>query len=178
MKCAEIDNCKAKTSPCSVNGVCTKTGPATHKCECKPGYKGDGLTCRYDTAEIDHHDKNARDSMDRIEKVLPKAQRAVFDGHDRIQDAQVGEIHDALSRTRDNVDKLAATAARTGETIKNIAKAMKAVHDNTIEKHVIHDGPVPHASGVTDPATALPKIGDIADKRPKDAGVSRIAARN
>jgi len=178
MKCEEVDNCKAKKSPCSINAVCTKTGPATHKCECKPGYKGDGLMCRYDTTEIDHHDNNQRNSFDRIEKVLPKAQRAIFDGHDRIQDAQVGEIHNALSRTSDNVDKLAATAARTGETIKNIAKAMNAVRDNTVEEHIIHTGPVPHASGVTDPATALPKIGDIADKRPKDAGVSRIAARN
>jgi len=132
------------------------------------------VTCRYDTAEIDLHDNNMRDSFDRIEKAVPKVNRAVFDSHDRIQDVAVGSIHDAITRTAKNVDTVAVTSARTASTLQNIEKAMKAVRENTIEPHVIHSGPAPLQTGVTDPISLLPKIGDIADRR--DAGLSRIAA--
>jgi hypothetical protein len=84
-KCEEVDNCKASPFPCSTNAVCIKTGPAKHKCECKPGYKGDGLTCRYDTTEIDLHDNKMRDSLGRVDELMPKVNRVMFDGHDRIQ---------------------------------------------------------------------------------------------
>jgi len=180
LKCAEVNNCKAKPFPCSANADCTKTGPGTHKCECKPGYKGDGLVCRYDTSEIDHHDHAQRDSFDRIDTLVPKVNRVVFNAHDAIQDSRVTDMHDSLARVKDSVNTLTANSKRTANTLDNIAKAMKAVHDNTVEEHVIHRGPSPLKTGVTDPATALPKIGDVADQRnvkaPSDAGVTRIAA--
>jgi uncharacterized protein YukE len=175
MKCAEVDNCKLKPFPCSQNANCQKTGAGTHKCVCKPGYKGDGLTCRYDTTEIDHHDTNMRDTMGRIDDLVPKVNRVIFDGHDRIQNDAVGTMHDSLSRVDKHVEQLANNAARTGASLKSIAKAMKAVHDNTIEQHVIHDGPAPLGNpGTTDPASALKKVGDIADQR--DRGVGRMPA--
>lgn len=179
LKCAEVDNCKKKPSVCSVNAVCQKTGPGTHKCECKPGYKGDGNNCHYDTTEIDHHDNMQRNAFDRVDTLLPKVNRVVFDGHDNMQDQAVRDLTGSLDRTAKHVDALATNAARTDATLKNIARAMKAVRDNTVEEHVIHKGPAPLPTGVTDKKTALPKIGDIADRRTvhgADAGVTRIAA--
>jgi hypothetical protein len=88
-------------------------------------------------------------------------------------------MHDALSRVDKHVEKLTTVAQRTTDTMTDIAKAMKAVHDNTVEEHIVHTGPAPMKTGVTDAKTALPKIGDVADKRPvQDGGVTRVAAAN
>jgi hypothetical protein len=114
----------------------------------------------------------------KVEGLLPKAQRNVFDGHDKIQDNQIGEMHDSLSRVDKHVDRLTNTAAQTTDSLTKIAKAMKAIHDNTVDLHTIHAGPIPSETGRIDAETALPTIGDLADKRPpvssKQAGVQRI----
>ncbi|MBT9555020.1 MAG: hypothetical protein IV100_03275 [Myxococcales bacterium] len=46
--CVEFDNCVTGQNDCALaadGGVCTKTGPGTHVCKCKPGFVGDGKTC-------------------------------------------------------------------------------------------------------------------------------------
>jgi len=139
------------------------------------------MNCHYDTTEIDVHDNTMRDQLGRIDdSLLPKAQRVIFNGHDSIQDANINTMHDSLSRVDAHVAQLQNNAERTATSLHHIAKAMKAVHDNTIEKHVIHDGPAPLGNpGTTDAATSLKKVGDIADQRPvpqSDRGVTRIAA--
>jgi len=119
-----------------------------------------------------------RQGLGKVEELLPKAQRVVFDGHDKIQDNQMADMHDSLSRVDKHVDRLTNTAAQTTDSLTKIAKTMKAIHDNTVDLHTIHAGPIPIESGRIDAATALPTLGDLADKRPvpakKDAGVDRI----
>jgi len=120
-----------------------------------------------------------RDGFGRVDTLVPKVNRVVFDGHDKIQDMAVGDMHDTLKRVAGHVETITDRVDRTQYTLDNIAKAMKAVKDNTVELHTIHTGPSPMKSGITDPETALTKIGDVADQRPvpKDAGVSRIGAQ-
>jgi hypothetical protein len=181
MKCVEVDNCKIRPSVCSSKANCQKTGPGKHKCTCKPGYKGDGENCHYDTTELDHHDNVMRDQLSRIDdKLLPAANRVVFNGHDSIQNEQIGVMHESLKRVDGHVAKLQNNADRTATSLHHIAKAMKAIHDNTVETHVIHTGPALFGNpGTTDAATSLKKVGDIADQRVvegRDRGVSRVAA--
>merc|ERR1711871_1129526 len=43
--CVAVDNCKAGTSNCSENAICTSTGPGKSTCACKKFYSGDGMKC-------------------------------------------------------------------------------------------------------------------------------------
>jgi len=180
MQCKEVDNCKLRPFPCSVNADCTPTGPAIHKCECKPGYVGDGVTCRYDPTQIDMYDTNHNERMGRIKELMPKVTRVIFDGHDRIQDADLEHIHSDLNTVDQHVDRLTNIAESTTSDLSKTAKAMKAIRENTIPRQTLADGPVPNTGGLPniDDATALPVIGDLAKERlrPRDAGLSRIAA--
>jgi len=150
------------------------TGPAIHKCECKPGYVGDGLTCRYDTTEVDTLDLNHRERLSSIDQLLPKVNRVIFDGHDRIQDSAISSMHTDLNRVDQHVERLTNIAESTTTDLTKTAKAMKAVRDATIPRHAIAEGPVPNGLPEMDPATALPLIGDLAKAR--EAGLSRVAA--
>ena len=41
---SDIDEC-SESGTCSVDGICTNV-PGSFKCQCGPGYEGDGLTCQ------------------------------------------------------------------------------------------------------------------------------------
>jgi len=127
-------------------------------------------------------DTNHNDGLGRVKELLPKVNRVIFDGHDRIQDSAIRDMHTDLNRVDQSVERLVHIAESTTTDLSKVAKAMKAVNDATLPKHAIADGPVPATGGLPDidPATALPAIGDLAKARaeaPKDAGVSRVAAK-
>ncbi|MET0592506.1 MAG: EGF domain-containing protein [Polyangiaceae bacterium] len=49
-QCVDIDECKAATGPCHPDAICTNHTPEEttkgYVCQCKPGFTGDGLSCR------------------------------------------------------------------------------------------------------------------------------------
>ena len=49
---SDIDECATRKHNCSVDGVCGNV-EGSYKCGCKPGYSGDGRTCK-GTAIIFH----------------------------------------------------------------------------------------------------------------------------
>ena len=49
---SDIDECATREHNCSVDGVCSNV-EGSYKCGCKPGYSGDGRTCK-GTAIIFH----------------------------------------------------------------------------------------------------------------------------
>ena len=44
MSCVDVNECTNGTAECGKNSRCLKT--RDYDCECLPGYKGDGFTCR------------------------------------------------------------------------------------------------------------------------------------
>ena len=42
---SDIDECATETHICSVDAVCDNT-KGSYNCTCKPGYSGDGRTCK------------------------------------------------------------------------------------------------------------------------------------
>ena len=42
---SDIDECATREDSCSANGVCSNV-EGSYKCGCKPGYSGDGRTCK------------------------------------------------------------------------------------------------------------------------------------
>ncbi|HYQ25762.1 MAG TPA: calcium-binding EGF-like domain-containing protein, partial [Polyangiaceae bacterium] len=42
--CANINECATGAANCGTNAGCKDT-VGSYKCECKPGYSGDGMTC-------------------------------------------------------------------------------------------------------------------------------------
>ena len=49
---SDIDECAIRKHSCSADGVCSNV-KGSYKCGCKPGYSGDGRTCK-GTAIIFH----------------------------------------------------------------------------------------------------------------------------
>lgn len=43
-QCVDIDECQIGTSTCDVTALCINY-PGSYRCECPPGYSGDGYTC-------------------------------------------------------------------------------------------------------------------------------------
>jgi len=167
-RCKETDNCRKKPFPCSVFADCIKTGPATHKCECKPGYLGDGLLCRFDRAEQDKTESRHTRDFEAVHELLPKVDRVIFDGHDRIQDAAMDFAHANLGKAESHVGKLSAISQAVGSDLKGIAKAVHAVESATTPVQDLHDGPIEKQRGglyVNDKDTALDLHGDLAHHR-------------
>ena len=42
---SDVDECLSGEANCDPNAVCINT-QGSYKCDCKPGYQGDGYTCR------------------------------------------------------------------------------------------------------------------------------------
>ncbi|XP_068677075.1 uncharacterized protein [Montipora foliosa] len=51
MKTEDVDECTASSPVCHVNATCSNT-LGTYWCTCKPGYAGDGKTCREATVNV------------------------------------------------------------------------------------------------------------------------------
>ena len=45
MTCSDVDECAGAPNPCSANATCTNIS-GSYSCACKPGYTGDGVSCR------------------------------------------------------------------------------------------------------------------------------------
>lgn len=50
-RCADVDECSGPTSSCSVHATCANLAGG-HRCECGPGFVGDGSSCRGDAIKI------------------------------------------------------------------------------------------------------------------------------
>ncbi len=53
-----IDNCATNSGGCASEATCSKTGPGTHVCKCKAGFKGDGYSCIVACQPSDCDDNN------------------------------------------------------------------------------------------------------------------------
>jgi len=103
-----------------------------------------------------------------VGELLPKVDRVIFDGHDRIQDSGIDDIHAGLAKAEKSVDKLSTITQVVGSDLNGIAAAMHAVASATTPVQDLHKGPIEKTRGglyVTDDDSALNLHGDLAHAR-------------
>jgi len=101
-----------------VQAICQNLGGGHYGCKCKPGFLGDGVTCKDDPNAVD---TSASDALDRVDMEQQAQARALGEQIERITEDQddqassdqrelVTELKDRVDNVNNNIQDLGVTS--------------------------------------------------------------------